>query len=57
MVVFLRAQIGRFFFYDIRSKSLTRIIKNEQILIEDTEIDISSRDDIPAVLKGIQHLY
>ena len=39
-----------------------RVVKNyqtafDQIAIEDIEIDASSRDDIPAVLKGIQHLY
>ena len=39
-----------------------RIVKNyqtafDQIAIEDIPIDASSRDDIPAVLKGIQHVY
>ena len=39
-----------------------RIVKNyqtafDQIAIEDIQIDASSRDDIPAVLKGIQHVY
>ena len=34
-----------------------RIVKNYQIAIEDIQIDASSRDDIPAVLKGIQHVY
>ena len=47
---------------DLRSISAIRVVKNYQtafnrIAIEDIAIDASSRDDIPAVLKGIQQLY
>ena len=50
------------FFYNLRSETPMRIVHDfqtalGQIPIEDIEIDPRSRDDIPAVLKGIQHIY
>ena len=49
-------------FWQIFARQGMRSLRNPQlkrgeVCIEDIELDLKSRDDIPALLIGLQHLY